>query len=344
MLVLTAGVGAWPARPFMWCLHTESHLIPLRPAKQPRGRPLSPDPPGAPLSPGPLHLPRSQRPKAARSRRRGRGSWASSTLTPPYLSGRPRSPAQPPADDPRPRAPRSARSSPEPGPAMAQREAAAPGAVPASASGRAGRRAGMAAACRRRSKGRPAPGGDGDGGSPRAGGAQGGPLVLGVAGAVEAGRGEPGAGAPRSRLCPPGGKPRRGGPGQAGFYLKMNKIKRKSGGNAPSRRVVVWPQGLRAGLLPGERGGAGRAGVRSGDVSSPGDFRGRQGAEDVAGRPGAAVAEQHEVGRCMHRPPRPAQRRGGEAGGEPRAARPRSFPTGSPVSPPVSSDLDPPSV
>ncbi|XP_035181951.1 ATPase family protein 2 homolog [Oxyura jamaicensis] len=72
---------------------------------------------------------------------------------------------------------------------MAQREAAAPGAVLASASGRAGRRAGMAAASRRRSKGRPAPGGDGDGavGSPRAGGAHGGPLVLGVAGAVEAG-------------------------------------------------------------------------------------------------------------------------------------------------------------
>ncbi|XP_027312624.3 ATPase family gene 2 protein homolog A isoform X1 [Anas platyrhynchos] len=68
---------------------------------------------------------------------------------------------------------------------MAQREAAAPGAVPASGSGRAGLRAGMAAASRRRSKGRPAPGGDngeGGGGAPRAG-----PLVLGVAGAVEAG-------------------------------------------------------------------------------------------------------------------------------------------------------------
>lgn len=184
--------------------HSEPPRCPHSSQTAPRPCPERPVPPRAALSPGPLHLPRSQRPKAARSRRRGqgwgwdRGSCGSSTLTPPYLSGRPHSPAQPPTAALRPRAPRSARSSPAPGPAMAQREAAAPGAVPASGSGRAGLRAGMAAASRRRSKGRPAPGGDdgeGGGGAPRAG-----PLVLGVAGAVEAGRGgEPGAGAPRSR-------------------------------------------------------------------------------------------------------------------------------------------------
>lgn len=64
------------------------------------------------------------------------------------------------------------------------------------------------------------------------------------------------------------------------------------------------------------QGGKGGAGVRSGAVTSPGACRGRQGAEDAAGGPGAAVAEQHEVGRCVHWPPRPAQRRRGEAGGE----------------------------
>uniref|UniRef100_A0A8C3C0Y8 Spermatogenesis associated 5 n=1 Tax=Cairina moschata TaxID=8855 RepID=A0A8C3C0Y8_CAIMO len=124
--------------------HSKPPRCPHTSQTAPRPCPEPPVPPRAPLSPGSLHLPRSQRPKAARSRRRGRGwHWGSSTLTPPYLSGRPRSPAQPPAADPqpRPRAPRRARSSPAPGPAMAQREAAAPGAVPASGSGRAGLRA-----------------------------------------------------------------------------------------------------------------------------------------------------------------------------------------------------------
>lgn len=97
----------------------------------------------------------------------------------------------------------------------------------------------------------------------------------------------------------------------AGWLVLKNgenkKKKRKSGGNALSRGVVVRLQGVRAGGCGAERCSA---------VTSPGACRGRQGAEDAAGGPGAAVAEQHEVGRGMHWPPRPAQRRRGEAGGE----------------------------
>lgn len=152
----------------------------------PPGRAHPPTPPAQGRRPRARHLPRSQRPKAARSRRRGRRSSASSTLTPPYLSGRGRSPPQPPAAGPRPRAPRSARHSA--GPAMVQREAAAPGAEPASASGSAPRRPASSMAARRRSRGRPAPGGS----SPLAGGTEGGPPLLGVAEAVQAGTG-PGA-------------------------------------------------------------------------------------------------------------------------------------------------------
>ncbi|XP_046796588.1 ATPase family protein 2 homolog isoform X4 [Gallus gallus] len=146
----------------------------------PPGRAHPPTPPAQGRPPRARHLPRNQRPKAARSRRRGRRSSASSTLTPPYLSGRGRSPPQPPAAGPRPRAPRSARHSA--GPAMVQREAAAPGAEPAFASGSAPRRPASSMAARRRSRGRPAPGGS----SPLAGGTEGGPPLLGVAEAVQA--------------------------------------------------------------------------------------------------------------------------------------------------------------
>ncbi|XP_072192553.1 ATPase family gene 2 protein homolog A isoform X2 [Excalfactoria chinensis] len=65
---------------------------------------------------------------------------------------------------------------------MAQREAAAPGAVSASASGSAERRPAGSMAARRRSRRRPAPGGS----SPLAGEAEGGPPLLGVAEAVQA--------------------------------------------------------------------------------------------------------------------------------------------------------------
>lgn len=100
----------------------------------------------------------------------------------------------------------------------------------------------MAAASRRRSKGRLAPGGgdgDGGGGAPRAG-----PLVLGVAGAVEAGRGGAGGWRPEE---PPCGQPRRGGRGQAGWCLKMEKIKKKEkrGEGAEPRRggAAAWGAG-----------------------------------------------------------------------------------------------------
>ncbi|XP_042668389.1 ATPase family protein 2 homolog, partial [Centrocercus urophasianus] len=151
------------------------------PAARRRSRPAARTHLPRPRRPRVRHLPRSQRPKAARSRRRGQRSSASSTLTPPYLSSRGCGlPRPPPAAGPRPRAPRSARHSA--GPAMERREAAAPGAVPASASGSTARRPPGGHAARRRSRGRPAPGGS----SPLAGGAEGGPPLLHVAEAVQA--------------------------------------------------------------------------------------------------------------------------------------------------------------
>lgn len=153
---------------------------------------------------------------------------------------------------------------------MAQREEAAPGAVPASASGSAARRPAGSMAARRRSRGRPAPGGS----SPLAGGAEGGPALLGVAEAVQSGTGPGRRERYRGRDLPP-----RSGVGTDGLSLRQTRGllgKRHEGlaahpalGATGTRSVCARPVLPRRGLgraCLGARGVRRVFRVQSGDV------------------------------------------------------------------------------